>query len=128
MPQPPSLTQVFYIIQEDSMRIAILALAAIGLAASPALAHPDGHDDYRPQRKPIAEVAQEAVVKLVTQAKLPASWAKATPLKSEVRTKGGEQQWVVTFQNNAERNRAKRLLYVILQPDGTFVSANHKLV
>ena len=111
------------------MRIAFVALAAaVGSLAFPAIAHPDGHDEeYKPQRRPIAELAQESVVKLVTQAKLPASWSKAKPLKSEIRTKNGGQQWVVSFQNPAERNRAKRMLYVIMSPEGSFISANHKL-
>jgi hypothetical protein len=112
------------------MRIALIAVAAaIGSLAVPAIAHPGGHDDeYRPQRRPIAELAQESVVKLVTQAKLSASWAKAKPLKSEIRVKEGAQQWVVTFQNPAERIRAKRTLYVLMTTEGTFISANHKLI
>jgi Family of unknown function (DUF6488) len=109
------------------MRIALIAIAAAASLVSPALAHPE-HDDFRPQRKPVAELAQEAVVKLVTQAKLPASWSKSKAVKSDLRMKNGAQQWVITFQNDAERNRAKRMLYVIMESDGTFVSANHKLV
>lgn len=110
------------------MRFALIALAAaVGLTA-PALGHPGGHaDEYQPQRRPITEIAQESVVKLVTQAKLPASWSQATVVKSDLRVKGGAQQWVITFQNLAERNRAKRLLYVIVSTDGTFISANHRL-
>lgn len=111
------------------MRIALLALAAaVGTTAVPAVAHPDGHGEYMPQRRPIAEMAQDSVVKLVTQAKLSASWANAKPLKSEMRTKSGVQQWVVTFQNPSERVRAKRTLYVIMHLDGSFVSANHRLL
>ena len=49
-------------------------------------------------------------------------------MKSELRLRGGAQQWVVTFQNLAERNRAKRMLYVIMSPDGRFISANHRLI
>lgn len=111
------------------MRIASMALAAAVAGLSlPAIAHPGGHDDeYKPKRRPIAELAQESVVKLVTQAKLPASWSKVKPLKSEIRSKNGGQQWVVSFQNPAERNRAKRMLYVIMSPEGAFISANHKL-
>ena len=109
------------------MRMVVLALAAIGSFATPALAHPDGHEASRPQRRPIAEVAQESVVKLVTQAKLPASWAKAKAVKSEYRSKNNVGQWVVTFRNDAVRNRAKRTLYVIMLSDGSFVSANYKL-
>ena len=111
------------------MRIGLLAFAAaVGTIAVPAIAHPDGHGEYVPQRRPIAEMAQDSVVKLVTQAKLSASWAKAQPLKSEVRSKNGAQQWVITFQNPSERVRTKRTLYVIMDADGSFVSANHRLL
>lgn len=110
------------------MRNVIVALAAVGSLAAPALAHPDGHD--RPQfeeRKPIGVSAQEAVVKLVSQAKLPASWSAVKPLDSKVRVRNGTQQWVVSFRNNAIKAAAKRNLYVVMTMDGTFVSANHKL-
>ena len=110
------------------MRFAAIALVAIATLATPVAAHPDGHEsEYRPQRRPIAEIAQDAVVKLVTQAKLPASWSKAPALGSDIRTKNGVQQWVVTFENKAERNRAKQRLYVLMTTGGEFISANHKL-
>lgn len=110
------------------MRFAILAVAALGTLASPVVAHPDGHGEERPQRRPVAELAQDSVVKLVTQAKLPASWSKAKLVKRDIRTKNGAQQWVMVFQNNAIRTRSKRLLYVLMTPGGEFISANYKLV
>ncbi|HYW14591.1 MAG TPA: DUF6488 family protein [Allosphingosinicella sp.] len=111
------------------MRLALVALAAVGGFTTPAVAHPGGHaEEYATQRRPISEIAQESVVKLVTQAKLPASWSKAKVVKSELRLRGGFQRWVVTFQNPAERNPAKRPLYVIMTMDGKFVSANHRLI
>lgn len=110
------------------MRLAVFALAAaVGSLTAPAIAHPGGHDDeYRPQRRSIPETAKEAVIRLVTQAKLPMTWSKAKLVKSELRRRDGVQQWVVTFQNLAERNPAKRMLYVILNTDGVFLSANHR--
>jgi len=111
------------------MRLTLAAFAvAVATISTPVIAHPEGHEEYRPQRRPIAELAQESVVRLVTQAKLPASWSKAKIVKTEVRTKGGNQQWLVTFQNPAERSRAKRLLYVLMTPEGSFISANHRLI
>lgn len=110
------------------MRFAISALAALAFAAAPALAHPEGHDrQYQAERRPVAELAQDAIVKLVTQAKLPASWAKAEAIKSDVRTRNGAQQWVITFENKADRRRGKRLLFVLMTPEGDFISANHRL-
>ena len=112
------------------MRSLILAAAvALGSFGAPAWAHPDGHDEqFRvAERRSVPELAQEAVVKLVSQAKLRASWAKANAIKSNLRTKNGDRQWVIIFQNKAERRRAKRLLYVVMTPTGEFISANHKL-
>ncbi|MDQ3247306.1 MAG: DUF6488 family protein [Pseudomonadota bacterium] len=110
------------------MRLAFLALAALTIVGTPVVAHPDGHDNqFRVERRPIAELAQDSVVKLVTQAKLPASWSKAPSIGSQMRTKNGAEQWVITFENKAIRVRAKRRLYVLMTPEGEFISANHKL-
>lgn len=84
--------------------------------------------DYRPQRKPIAELAKDAVVKLVTQSKLPASWAKVDASGSDLRPKEGKPQWVVTFENPQIKNASKRKLYVTMTGTGEFVSASHKPV
>ena len=108
------------------MRFMVLALAAVATLTAPVLAHPD-HEDDRPERRPIAELARNSVVKLVTQAKLPASWSKARAVGSQNRFKNGAQQWVIIFENKAARNRAKQRLYVLMTPGGEFISANHKL-
>jgi hypothetical protein len=110
------------------MRNILVALAALVTVASPALAHPQ-HDEMpqRTERKPIAETAKDAVVRLVTQAKLPSSWSKATATQTEARMIGGTQSWVVTFENPAIKYAAKRKLYVVLTKSGDFVSAANSL-
>ena len=75
------------------MRLFAIALVALAASTAPAVAHPDGHEmEYRQQPRPIAEIAQDSVVKLVAQAKLSASWSKAKPIKSEMRMRGTAQQ------------------------------------
>ena len=110
------------------MRKLLLSAAALAVFASPALAHPE-HDEMprRVERKPIAESAKDAVIRLVTQAKLDASWSSVSAEKSEMRMIGGAQRWVVTFRNPAIKVAAKRILYVLLTPNGDFVSADHSL-
>ena len=102
--------------------------AALTIVASPALAHPEGHDYDMPQRRPITELARDAMVKLISQAKLPASWSSAPVAKLDLRTKNGVDQWVVTFRNPAIRVPAKSVLYVLMTKEGTFISANHRLI
>ena len=109
------------------MRIFILVSAAVASLSAPALAHPEGHEEpVRSERRPVSELAQDAVVKLITQGKLPASWSKATQTKRDLRSRNGKQPWVVTFLNKSEPRRAKRTLYVLMTPDGEFISANHR--
>jgi hypothetical protein len=106
------------------LRIAIIALCGFALSASPAFAHAD-HDVQAPRS--IQQVARDNVVRLVSQAKLPSSWSRATVEGTRDRTSRGARQVVVTFRNNAERSAAKRLLHVVLAADGGFVSADHVL-
>ena len=115
------------------MRVLILAAALLGIPAA-ASAHPEGHDDEQFRAPPLAaevnipQAARQAVIRLVSQARLHASWARLQPVSSAERSRGGARQWVITFQNNGMRNPAQRRLYVIMRPDGTFVSANYRLI
>jgi hypothetical protein len=96
--------------------------------AALAMAHPEGHDEYsEPRPLPVTLLAQQAVARLVTEDKLPASWAEAKLLGRELRTKDGVLQWVVIFQNEAERRRTRRMLYVLMSSSGSFISVEHTL-
>ena len=104
-----------------------LMLALVG-ASAPALAHPHGADDFEANPRPsITETARAAMLQLVAAGKLPASWREAKLLNRELRTKEGYLQWVVSFQNDAERKGGNRVLYVLMTPGGRFISAEHKL-
>ena len=108
------------------LTLSAVAVASMAVVATPAIAHDPL--EARPQRKPIAELAKEAVVKLVTQSKLPASWAKIDASNSDLRANDGKPQWVVTFENPQIKSASKRKLYVTMTGTGEFVSASHKPV
>ena len=40
------------------------------------------------------------------------------------RVRGGRQQWVVTFRNDAIKNANKQMLYVVLTPGGDYISSS----
>lgn len=109
------------------MKIIVPALAAVSLIAlgSPALAHPEGHEMMRQQPKPIRVAAKEAVVKLVAQSKLDASWAKAEAVDADFVSRGDDKLWIVTFENPAAK-AAERKLYVTMTVERDFVSASFK--
>lgn len=110
------------------MRYILLSAAILATLASPAFAHPEHEEMPRPAvRKPMAEVAKSEVIKLVTQAKLQASWSSGKAIKTETKIIKGAQRWVVTFQNLAIKSASKRTLYVVLAQNGDFVSADHSL-
>jgi hypothetical protein len=109
------------------MRVAIVAIA-LGSMSAPALAHPGGHGEYEePLRLPVTLRAEAAVARLVAEDKLSPSWSKPTLVGRELRTKNSALQWVVIFRNAAETKREKHMLYVLMTPDGAFISADHEL-
>lgn len=102
-----------------------IALAFLLAPTAPLLAHPD-HDMEEPER-PVEQIAKDNVTRLITKGKLPASWSKATLEGIRSRSAGGARQTIVTFRNNAEQKADRKLLYVVMSADGTFVSADHML-
>ena len=105
------------------MRNILLSAAILATFASPAFAHPEHEEMPRPAvRKPMAEIAKNEVIKLVTQAKLDASWSAISATNTESRMVGGAQRWVVTFQNPAIKATSKRTLHIVLAQNGDFVS------
>ena len=108
------------------MRNILLSAVILTTFASPALAHPEHDEMPRPAvRKPMAEVAKSEVIKLVTQAKLPASWSSAKAINTETRVIKGAQCWVITFQNPAVKLKSKRTLYISMAQNGDFVSHSY---
>lgn len=108
------------------MRSILLSAAVIATFASPLVAHPE-HENM-PRRvapKPMGEVAKSEVIKLVTQAKLPASWSSAKATNTQNKTISGATRWVVTFQNPAIKSASKRTLYIVLAQNGDFVSHSY---
>lgn len=108
------------------MRNILLSVAILATFASPALAHPEHDEMPRPSvRKPMAEIAKGEVIKLVTQAKLPASWSSAKAFKTDTQVINGAQRWVITFQNPAIKSASKRTLYVVLAQNSDFVAYSY---
>lgn len=100
------------------------AAASATVTAGPAVAHPD-HDEVRAPASP-AQLARGAVMREISQAKLPATWGQAALVETKARVRAGANQTVVSFRNDAEPNRNRRMLYVVVA-NGDVVSTGHKL-
>ena len=101
-------------------------LAALSLAA-PATAHPEDDGAYMPRGPSTGELAQQAIAKLIEQKKLPASWNSAKLTGFDYRSYKGADQYVLTFENAAIKQAAKRKLFVVMTTSGQLVSTSHKL-
>lgn len=106
----------------------IAAGIAAATLAAPVAAHPDDEDAYAPRGPSTAELAKQAIDKMVEKKKLPASWTGAKMVSFDYRTKNGADQYVLIFENPSIKQAAKRKLFVLMTPGGQFISANHKLI
>jgi hypothetical protein len=112
------------------MRKLIFVAAALGIfsASAPAIAHPEDEGGYYQRGPSTTDLAVEAINRLVAQKKLAATWSNAKLVSFDSRQKNGVGQYVLTYENPAIKQAAKRKLFVIMSQDGQFISANNKLI
>ncbi len=70
--------------------------------------------------------ATQVVATIVKKGELDASWSQIQPAKVKKETFEGKLEWVVTFNNPAEKDTAKQKLYVFLSLYGEYTGANYK--
>ena len=110
------------------MRSLFLAAALAAVFAAPALAHPDHDAPGRPlsDGAEVSAKARTMIDTMIERKVLDASWRGATPRKVEYRTPNGRSpEWVVTFANPKATDTTKRALYVMFNPWGDYLAANH---
>lgn len=69
--------------------------------------------------------ATQLVAAIVEQGKLDASWAQIQPEEVQKKSFKDRYEWVITFNNPAEKDKAKQKLYVFLTLYGGYAGANH---
>lgn len=108
------------------MRLSLICLSLLAAAASPVMAHPDHDEDEAPEMTP-EQTGRAAIIRLISQTRLPVSWTRATLVSNKLRTVKGLRQTVLTFRNPAESVAARQTLFVLLDDQYQFVSADHLL-
>ena len=105
-----------------------LVLGAL-LVALPhfATAHPGGHHgNEEPLSKvEVGDKAGHVFRSLVQGNKLAASWQGKEPSSIAARPTPAGGIWVVTYENPAEADQAKRKLYLFLDEFGNYIGGNH---
>jgi len=69
--------------------------------------------------------ATQLVAAIVEQGKLDASWAKLQPEEAQKKSFKDRSEWVIIFNNLAEKDTEKQKLYVFLSLYGQYLGANH---
>ena len=72
-----------------------------------------------------SEQATRMVNVMVERGRLGASWAQVQPAEVQKKTDQDRPEWVITFNNPAEKDKAKQKLYVFLNLYGSYIGANH---
>jgi hypothetical protein len=102
------------------MRKSIVAIALITAPLAPVLSHP-AHNADKPAERTPEHIARTHVLRLVTKAKLPASWAKASYAGHSYKNVKGSVQTTVLLSNSAEP-QSKQLYKVVVASDGKVIS------
>lgn len=69
--------------------------------------------------------ATQLVAAIVKQGKLDASWTQLQPEEVQKKSFKDRSEWVIIFNNSAEKDSAKQKLYVFLSLYGQYLGANH---
>ena len=71
-------------------------------------------------------MATKAVATIVKKGQLDATWSQVQPAEIQKKTFDSRPEWVVTFNNPAEKDKAKQKLYIFLSLYGEVTGANFK--
>lgn len=102
--------------------VATLTVAAPAFAAEGISCHFHG---YKPAAEAtVTDCAMQYKAKLVQTGKLDASWQAVRQEKIETVEGNKGKEWKVSFQNPAEKDKAKATLFLFFSLPGNFIAAN----
>jgi len=107
-----------------SKLVGIIAAALLALSATVARAHPN-HDGPPISKEELPGLGQRTVVLLVEHKQLAPSWAGKPVKEVSSRQLPEGVIWVVTVENPAEADKAKRTVYMFFDELGNFLGGNH---
>ncbi len=110
-------------------RIIVCLVVLLVFSVTGSYAHGPGGAGHGPQTEiteiQAGEQAARIVTVMVEKGKLGASWAQVQPAEVQKKTYQDRPEWVITFNNPAEKDKAKQKLYVFLNLYGGYIGANH---
>jgi hypothetical protein len=90
----------------------------------PGHGHSHGAAQVEVSKSDVLTSASKALSSLVKKGKIEKSWAKVKVNKTEKKAFGGQQNWVISFENKKEKDKKKRTLYVFFNLYGKYLGSN----
>ena len=89
-----------------------------------------GHSNHGHGHGPIdAEKAKakatKTMISLAKRGVIDQSWTSTQPIKVEKKTFAKGEEWVVSFNNDQLKEKAKQTLYIFYSLDGHYIAANY---
>ena len=88
-----------------------------------------GHDHGVPlepvTQQQAEQIASQFVSSLVVDGKIEPSWKNIKIYKSEQKNFSGNQEWVISYNNEAASDPNKRTIYIFLSLGGEFLGGNY---
>jgi methionine-rich copper-binding protein CopC len=87
--------------------------------------HDHGHSHDPVTQQQAEQIASQFVSSLVVDGKIEPGWENIKVYKSEQKNFNGNQEWVVSYNNEAASDPNKRTIYIFLSLGGEFLGGNY---
>jgi hypothetical protein len=106
-------------------RFALAAALCFALCAGLALAHPNHGDGPPVAKDDLPALGQRVLASLVQSKQLASSWEGKTAREVRSAQTAAGLVWIISYENPAETDRAKRSVYIFFDEFGNFLGGNH---
>jgi len=109
--------------------IVTLALSFTTLYAGSGHSHDGGHGHNHTQtevnKETIKKKANQKLSLLIKKGKLNKSWSKVSIMNMKKKQFNHNTEWVVSFKNEAIKNKEEKILYIFVSLSGNITGANY---
>jgi hypothetical protein len=102
-----------------------IAGACLALFAGVASAHPNHGDGPPVAREDLPALGKRVLVALVESKQLGPSWQDRAAKDVRPEQTPAGLVWIISYENPAETDRAKRTVYIFFDEFGNFLGGNH---
>lgn len=102
-----------------------IVMSSTVLIASGNHSHNNGHSHHAVSKEVIIKKANQKLLTLVKNKKLPKSWLKSSILAMKKKQFNQHKEWVISYENSKITNVKKRVLYIFVNLHAKVTGANY---